>query len=82
MRNKVVVLTNKTKQEVYLHCTRVYGATGCKVVLELDREKQTGDLWWHMEMADRFNADYEYHKEDKLVILAVDEEMITAMRSY
>ena len=82
MRNKVVTLTNKTKQEVYLHCTRVYEVMDRKVVLELDREKQTDDLWWHMKMADCFNADYEYHKEDKLVILAVDEEMITAMRGY
>lgn len=82
MRNKVVTLTNKNDQEVYLHCTRVYEAMDRKVVLVLNREKQTDDLWWHMEMADRFNADYEYRKEDKLVILAVDREMITAMRSY
>lgn len=82
MRNKVVTLTNKTNQEVYLHCTRVYEVIDRKVVLKLDREKQTDDLWWHMEVADRFNADYKYCKEDKLVILTVDEEMITAMRSY
>lgn len=82
MRNKVVTLTNKTNQEVYLHCTRVYEAMDRKIVLVLNREKQTDDLWWHMETADRFNADYEYRKDDKLVILAVDREMITAMRNY
>lgn len=82
MRNKVVTLTNKTNQEVYLHCTRVYEAMDRKIVLVLNREKQTDDLWWHMEIADRFNANYEYRKDDKLVILAVDREMITAMRNY
>lgn len=82
MRNKVVTLTNEEDHEVYLHCTRVYEAMDRKIVLVLNREKQTDDLWWYMETADHFNANYEYRKEDKLVILAVDREMITEMRSY
>ena len=90
MRNKVVTLTNKDGQEEFLHCARVYesmnsyvpGSMGSRVVLKLDREKQTESLWRYMEMADRFNAEYEFSQADKCVILAVDQEMITAMFSY
>lgn len=90
MRHKVVTLTDKNGQEVSLHCARVYesmnsyvpGSMGSRVVLELDRENQTERLWWYMEMADRFNAEYEFRQEDKCVILAVNQEIITAMFSY
>lgn len=82
MRNKIVTLTNENGQEVYLHCARVYEATDRKVVLEMDNEKQTNDLWWHIKTADQFKAEYKYRQEDKCIVLAVDQEIITAMYSY
>lgn len=82
MRNKVVTLTNEYGQEIFLHCARVYEAMSNHVVLEIDNEKQTDSLWWHMEAANQFGAEYEYRQKDKTVILAVDQEIITAMYNY
>lgn len=82
MRNKLVTLTNKEGREIFLHCARVYEAMSRHVVLEMDREKQTDDLWWHMDIADQFNGEYEFRQEDKCVILAVDQETITAISNY
>lgn len=82
MRNKVVTLTNEVGLETFLNCNRVYESIDRKIVLEIDQENRAERLWWFIDIADRYEAEYEYSQENNRIILAVKPEMITEMYSY
>ena len=77
MENKVVTLTNKANESIYLYCTKVYEGIDGFIVLELDKEKNPDSLLAYMEVADTYSARYMYNQENRVVILGVYPEMIT-----